>query len=193
MPPKIQYAKEQIIDAAIEIVRRDGPEALNARAVAKQLGCSTQPVFREFESMAALKDAVIAKAYGIYEAYILRHCAQAEKPYKAAGTAYIRFAGEEKALFKLLFMRDRRKETHEYADGNLELYLREISRTLGVSRETAYAFHIRMWIYTHGMAVMTATDYLHFTDEQVSLFLMEEFTALKERFGDKDEQYHRNQ
>lgn len=192
MPPKIQYTKEQIVDAAIEIIRKEGPSSLNARAVAKQLGCSTQPIFREFESMTALKDAVIRKASAIYEAYIRRWCTKAEKPYKAAGTAYIRFAAEEKALFHLLFMRDRSREGEEYEDGNLEIYLDEISRVLKIGRDAAYEFHIRMWIYTHGMAVMTATDYLHFTDEQISALLTEEFTALKERFGNKNEEYHRN-
>ena len=186
MPPKIQYTKDQIVDATIEIMRKEGPEALNARAVAKQLGCSTQPIFREFESMTMLKDAVMLKANRIYEAYIKRWSSTAEKPYKAAGMAYIRFAGEERALFRLLFMRDRSNEKQEYEDNNVEIYLKEISRILEISREAAYDFHIRMWIYTHGMAVMVATNYLHFTDEQISTLLMEEFTALKERYEKKN-------
>lgn len=173
--------------AAIEIIRKEGPEALNARAVAKQLGCSTQPIFREFESMTVLKDAVMRKANRIYEAYIRRWSEHAKKPYKAAGTAYIRFAGEESALFRLLFMRDRSNERQDCEDDNLEIYLKEISHVLGISREAAYDFHIRMWIYTHGMAVMLATNYLHFTDEQISTLLTEEFTALKERYGKKNE------
>ena len=190
MPPRIQYTKEQIMEAAIAVVRENGPEAFNARAVAQRLGCSTQPLFREFETMEALKEAVLQHANAIYNEYVARAAAQAEKPYKAAGTAYIRFAEEERELFKLLFMRDRKDESTESEDGNIESYLQMLTKTLGITRKAAYDFHVRMWIYTHGMAVMTATGYLHFTDEQVSELRTEEFMALKERFRKENGKHH---
>ena len=190
MPPRIQYTKEQIVEAAIAVIRENGPDAFNARAVAQRLGCSTQPLFREFETMEALKGAVLRHANAIYNDYVAKAAARAEKPYKAAGTAYIRFAEEERELFKLLFMRDRKDESTENEDENIDSYLQMLTETLGIKRETAYDFHIRMWIYTHGMAVMTATGYLHFTDEQVSELLSEEFIALKERFRNENGKHH---
>ena len=41
MPPKVKITKEEIIEAALRIVRESGDEALNARNVAAALGCST--------------------------------------------------------------------------------------------------------------------------------------------------------
>ena len=62
MPPKVKVTKEEIIRAAVEIVRRDGHQALNARTVAAALNCSTQPVFSNFSGMDALRMAVVERA-----------------------------------------------------------------------------------------------------------------------------------
>ena len=45
MPAVRKVSKEQIIDAAVEVLRDDGFSAINARSVAKKLGCSTQPIY----------------------------------------------------------------------------------------------------------------------------------------------------
>ena len=45
MPPKARITKEQVIDAAVEIVRTKGEDALTAKSLAGALKCSTQPIF----------------------------------------------------------------------------------------------------------------------------------------------------
>ena len=60
MPPKVKVTKEEIIAAALEILRQKGMEAVNARAVAAALGCSTQPIFSNYSSMGALQHDVLA-------------------------------------------------------------------------------------------------------------------------------------
>ena len=111
MPPKIKVTKENILSAAVELVRECGAEALNARALAKKLGSSTQPIFSNYTSMEELKQEVIKSAEGIYKNYLNADMEKGEyPPYKASGMSYIRFAGEQQELFKLLFMRDRTDE-----------------------------------------------------------------------------------
>ena len=56
MPPKVKITKEDIIKTAVELVRSNGAEALNARAVAAELNCSTQPVFSNFATMDELQN-----------------------------------------------------------------------------------------------------------------------------------------
>ena len=60
MPAVRKVSKEQIIDAAVEVLRDDGFSAINARSVAKKLGCSTQPIYFSFKNMDELKAALIA-------------------------------------------------------------------------------------------------------------------------------------
>ena len=44
MPAIKKINKEDIINASVEIVRKEGITGLNARKIAKNLGCSTQPL-----------------------------------------------------------------------------------------------------------------------------------------------------
>ena len=101
MPPKTKVTKTEILDAAIEIVRRNGPAAVNARSIAKALNCSTQPIFSNFATMEELCQAVWNRAEQICAAYLRREEESGKYPvYKANGMAYIRFAKEERELFK---------------------------------------------------------------------------------------------
>ena len=65
MPPKVKVTKEAVVNAAVQIVRSQGVQALNARTVAAALNCSTQPVFSNFETMEQLWLAVLQEADGL--------------------------------------------------------------------------------------------------------------------------------
>lgn len=69
MPPKAKFTKNEIINAGLEIVRRDGFEALTARALGAELGSSARPVFTVFESMEEVQNEVISAARSLYGAY----------------------------------------------------------------------------------------------------------------------------
>ena len=58
----------------------------------------------------------------LYQNYLKEDMASGKyPPYKASGMAYIRFAKEEKELFRLLFMRDRSHESIEDKEENKPL------------------------------------------------------------------------
>lgn len=187
MPPKPKITRENIISAALDMVRVQGMEALNSRAIAKRLDCSTQPIFSHYSTMDELKRDVIRAASEIYD----RHMAQAMKspeypPYKASGIAYISFAREERELFRLLFMRDRSRENTEY-DGNVDDLIALISESTGLSMEQAQRFHWEMWIFVHGIASMAATSYLDWDTQTISEFLTDAFEGLKQVYAKRKE------
>ena len=62
MARTLKITKEMITDAAVEVIRTDGSEKLNARSVARVLGCSTQPVLYQFQTMDDLILAAYARA-----------------------------------------------------------------------------------------------------------------------------------
>ena len=80
MPPKVKTTKEAIVSTAVEIVREQGVQALNARAVAAILGCSTQPIFSNFATMEELRLAVVYEADVLYNHYIRREVENGEYP-----------------------------------------------------------------------------------------------------------------
>ena len=111
MPPIPKYTKQEIISVAFDYVRKNGYDTLTARDLAKMLNTSTRPIFTAFENMEELKKEIIYKAATLFKKDKKDEIEKKEYPeYKATGMAYIRFAKEEKNLFKLLFMRDRSSE-----------------------------------------------------------------------------------
>ena len=66
MPPKFLFTKEEIISAAVEVVRENGADGLTARALAAKLGCSVKPIFGAFKNMEEVRTEVIKAAEKIY-------------------------------------------------------------------------------------------------------------------------------
>lgn len=184
MPPKVKVTKEDIIETATGIVRKSGAQAINARTVAAVLKCSTQPVFSNFATMDELKSAVVEKADKICADYIKREVNKGEFPvYKASGMAYIRFAKEEKELFKLLYMRDRTKETISQPSELNDKMETIVRSNTGLSSEEAKLFHLEMWAYVHGIAVMLATGFGNIDWELVSRMLSDSYQGLRKQYG----------
>ncbi|MBQ7801223.1 MAG: WHG domain-containing protein [Oscillospiraceae bacterium] len=187
MPPKIKITKPAIIAAAMAIVRESGAGALNARALAARLGCSTQPIFSNYANMEALRSDVIAEANRLYQRYLREDMTSGEFPlYKASGMASIRFAREEPELFKLLFMRDRSAEDVSGEERKLDDLLPIIQNSTGLSREEAFLLHLEMWIFVHGIATMAATAYLDWDRDMTSRVLTDAYEGLKHRFLNKE-------
>ena len=183
MPPKVKITKEDIVQAGLEIVRRDGETGLNARSIAAVLGCSTQPVFSNYDSMDELRLAVLAGAEGVYVRYMQQEIASGKYPdYKASGMAYIRFAKEEKNLFRMLYMRHR---TYEQTLNEAHLFdqMEEIvQESTGLERDRARLFHLEMWAFVHGIAAMMATGYQELDMELVSTMITDAYQGLNHRF-----------
>lgn len=186
MPRPNLFTKDNIIDASLEIMRREGPDGITARAVAEKLHTSTKPIFSLFSSMDEVKSETLERAYSIY----LKAIEDAMKegkypPYKASGMAYIAFAGKEKELFKVLFMRDRTGETTETKDEDIAPLINLIMKNVGLTEEEARFFHLEMWITVHGIASMIATSYLTLDEETVSIILSDSYLGLRLRYEEK--------
>ena len=183
MPPKVNTAKTDIVNTAVEIVRQNGADALNARAIAARLGCSTQPIFSNFTNMDELRLAVVEKADALCQDYIHREIESERYPvYKATGMAYIRFAKEEKELFRLLYMRDRSGETAPSELAFTEEIESMVRQTTGLDLESAKLFHMEMWACVHGIATMFATGFVDLPWELVSKMQTDLFQGLRKQY-----------
>lgn len=181
MPPKVKTTKEDIIEGALSLVRLGGAGAINARGIAAALGCSTQPIFSNFSSMEELEEEVTSAAYRLYLGFIEREITSGRYPdYKASGMAYIRFAAEERELFKLLFMCDREgKDIAPTADFTAAVDM--IMGANGVSREVATLIHLEMWACVHGIATMLATSFLSLEWPLISDILSDVYLGVREK------------
>ena len=186
MPPKCRFTREEIIQAALDLTAEKGVGALTARGLAQRLGSSAKPIFGLFANMEEVQQEVVKAANLRYQEYLRQDMSAGRyPPYKASGMAYIRFAREQRELFKLLFMRDRTNE-EKAAGEELEALLSLIRQSMGLSREEAYRFHMEMWIYVHGIATMIATAYLEWDMDFISAALTDAYQGLRLRFLPKE-------
>ena len=186
MPPKCRFTREEIIQAALDLTAEKGVGALTARGLAQRLGSSAKPIFGLFANMEEVQQEVVKAANLRYQEYLRQDMSAGRYPsYKASGMAYIRFAREQKELFKLLFMRDRTHEEKAAGD-ELEALLGLIQKNMGLSRDDAYRFHLEMWIYVHGIATMIATAYLEWDMDFISASLTDAYQGLRLRFLPKE-------
>ena len=103
MAPKNKFTKEEMVTAAMRVVREGGVGALTAKTLAAALGASTQPIFTAFGSMDGVRQAVYDAAVRVYDGYT--DAGLREKiPFFGVGMQYIRFAREEPELYRLLFL-----------------------------------------------------------------------------------------
>ncbi|MBQ3040026.1 MAG: TetR/AcrR family transcriptional regulator [Clostridia bacterium] len=181
MPPKVKITKKDIIETALDLIRKNGQESINARSIARALNCSTQPIFSNFSSMEELESEVLASAYKLYLSFIEREIESGEYPrYKSFGMAYIRFAKEEKELFKLLFMCDRSGKDFTPTE-DFEASVDMIMQANGISNKKANLFHMEMWACVHGIGTMLATSFLELDWDLVSSMITDVYQGLRTR------------
>ena len=181
MPPKVKVTKNEIVQTALSLLRKHGIEAVNARSIAAALNCSTQPVFSNFATMEELQEDVAAAAYYLYLGFLQSEVERGKYPkYKAFGMAYIRFAKEEKELFRLLFMCDRKgKELAKTED--FETSVEMLQSANNITREKAELMHMEMWACVHGIATMLATSFLTLSWELISTMLSDVYQGIRDR------------
>ncbi|MGM9681913.1 MAG: TetR/AcrR family transcriptional regulator [Eubacteriales bacterium] len=192
MPPKAKFTKEQVIACALELVRKQGADALTARGLAEELGSSPRPIFTLFSGMEEVMDGVLAAARKIYGEYVRRGLAQSPA-FKGVGEQYIRFAGEEPMLFGLLFVRGQKDSPS--IEGILPIIEEHYSEILSsirndyrLSESAASELYRHLWIYTHGIAVLRRSGACSLTDEEISAMLTRVFTALIKQIKSEEEE-----
>lgn len=179
MPARKKIGKEDIIDACLNIIRKDGMDALNARKIAKVLGCSTQPLFYYYENMDEIKNEVLQEISKLFNQALLK--SNYDQPvYKDIGVNYIRFASNEPEFFKIMFQSKMNKEMFDFIDltGSSSQIFETISKQTGLSLENAKQFHLKMWLYVNGIASLVAHQTIEFSDDEIDYLLKEQYMSL---------------
>lgn len=167
MAPKIKIRKEEITQKAFEIVASEGINALTAKSLAKKLNCSTQPIFWWYSNMEEVISIVIEMAQTLFSEYLHREI-EGVNTFKAIGINYITFAMEQKNLFKLLYMSEKvLSEDIMSDDKNMPFVLEAIRQDSSISQEQAQKLFREMWLFSHGIATMIATDTARFSKQEI--------------------------
>ena len=105
MPPRVKFSREEIVQAALDVAREKGADAMTTRDIAARLGVSTQPIFTYFRSMAEVRAAVHAAAETFYQKYAAEGLAE-EIPFLGYGMRHIRFHDLRHTFASILINKD---------------------------------------------------------------------------------------
>jgi AcrR family transcriptional regulator len=182
MPSKKTITREAIINAALKILRAKGSGGLSARAIAKELNTSTMPIYSNVTSMRNLQKHLDDKILSIANDYTRK--SSTGDIFIDIAWGYIRFAREEKELFKLLFIDKRAKLISNYKKGKDTVtanFLSQLAKEPEFSdlseTEIAHIFSI-MEIFNHGIASFIATNRFENTSDEYILSLLREMKEL---------------
>jgi len=176
MPPKVRIAKDMILDKAFSMTRENGFDSVTARGLADVLGCSTQPIFRVYETMEMLRQDLCGKAQEFFASYISEYLSdsatgvtdksktEGEPKFLNMGITYIELAKREAHLFNLLCTGI--AGTTEI-DSKSDIQVKENELLLMAK------------IFSHGIASMIANRSLHLSDEEIRELLMKAYIAFE--------------
>ena len=185
MPAAKRISKEAIIDAAAAVLRIGGFEAINARSVAEALGCSTQPIYLSFRNMEELKSALTQRAIEQHTQRVresLRAHEGCDSRYSSYGMGFVKFAAEEKQLFRWLYLEGEQPGAYQ-SDVLMQEVIGVIVDEFGYAEDVARRFHQDMIYFTYGLAILANTDHLHLTEAELREAFRREFRALIAIYG----------
>ncbi|MDE5630473.1 MAG: hypothetical protein K2I70_02630, partial [Bacilli bacterium] len=92
---------------------------------------------------------------------------------KEMGLNYIRFAKDYPEFFKIIFMQASNLDAENFimADNAGNDVITSGQKLTGLSFEEQKKFHIRVWIFTHGIACLVATNTITISDDEISELL----------------------
>ena len=185
MPAVKKVSREEIVEAALEVVRDGGFSAVNARSVAKKLGCSTQPIYFSFRNMDELKASLIERAAQMHEQRVrdsLRAHEGNDSRYSSYGMGFVQFAAEEKQLFRWLYLEGEQLGPYQN-DILLPEVIGVIMEEFGYGEGVARRFHQDMIYFTYGLAILANTGHLPLTETELREAFRREFRALIAIYG----------
>ncbi|MGN1340393.1 MAG: TetR/AcrR family transcriptional regulator [Oscillospiraceae bacterium] len=173
MAPRNKFTREEMTEAAVRVVRAKGIDALTAKALAGELGVSTQPVFTCFHTIEEAKSAVRTSAEHIFDEYVQAGL-HTGKPFLGFGRQYIHFAKEEPQLYRLLFLSAGDEENCCVMDAmrhSQELVRESLQQIYQIDAPTADRYFRDMWLVAHGLATLVVTGGCPYSEEEIGQIL----------------------
>lgn len=181
MPAKKTVTREDILNGAMKLLERDGSEALNARALARFLGCSTQPLYLSFQGMDSLRLELLERCKAVQESYIAKE--QEGTIFFRCSLGFLRFVYEKPNLFRFIYLEN--AFANSPADrAFIDATVSGIMQAGGYTRDTAERFYYATWFFMYGIALQTVYGFANPNWEEIRSLLYDEFEALKGYYRD---------
>ena len=191
MPSSPKIKKEDMLQAALELVSKDGYAALNIKAVARELGCSTAPISWQFGGMDGLREELIPFAEQYVEDKYYSRNENEVAAFEQRGRGTIDLALENPNLFRFLYTGERsqilstgfRLQTNNPDTDNMYQKMAEL---LEITLNQVMDFAMTMMVYTQGIGTLIASGIVKDTKENMYRMLHNTGLTYLKGLGVKD-------
>jgi AcrR family transcriptional regulator len=169
----VSDVREQLVEAGMRVLERDGMAALSARKLAAETGTSTMAVYTHFGGMTGLIDAIAGEAFVRFTA-ALTEVEQTDDPvadFFVMGVHYREFALANPQRYQMMFGTSADSLDRHHADltvtgsasdraefaVSFEALLEVVRRMIGAGRirdDGASVVAGRLWCITHGAVLL---------------------------------------
>ena len=191
MPRSPRIKKEDMLQAALELVSKNGYAALNIKAVARELGCSTAPISWQFGGMDGLREELIPFAEQYVEDKYYSRNENEVAAFEQRGRGTIDLALENPNLFRFLYTGERsqilstgfRLQTNNPDTDNMYQKMAEL---LEITLNQVVDFATTMMVYTQGIGTLIASGIVKDTKENMYRMLHNTGLTYLKGLGVKD-------
>ena len=165
----IKYFKEDILEKSVEFIKEKAYSNLTVRELAKYIGCSTQPIFKNYENFDMYKEDLKFYLRKDYSSFIRKYIDIKDYLYTIS-YEYAFYAKKELNVVFSLFMNDfagsRTVEEVLNTDRNIET-INAMIKQYKISLEEAKKVYHEVRFYTHGIATQLCVNSIKLTDKEI--------------------------
>lgn len=172
MPSSPKVQKETILKTAFEMLIREGYASINIKTVAQELGCSTQPISRQFGSMEGFRKELLGYCIEHLNTFFTLEGTCSSEIVSGIAKGYIRLAFDYPNMYKYLYMSEHEGERMSTVASALrsehyEKMLKMLECEYGMPEEYAKAYMDHLNVYVHGMASYVAVGYVEASKQEL--------------------------
>ena len=179
MYAKPNPTRDEIVEAALDIVSLRGMEGLTMRKLRNALDCSYEAIVEEFESLEEVQIDVRAAARRHFENLGEWYVKDIPVHYQTA-MRLILYGLKKPWLFQIVCLPDGSENQAEYMKQYMERVAGPCQDALreafGLTEEDARKLFEDMWIYAFGLGTLCAARICHYTEDEI-IRMLERHTA----------------
>lgn len=165
-----KFSKDILLKKSVEYIKKYGYSNLTVRDIAKYIGCSTQPIFKNYDNFELYKNDLKKYLRQDYESFINNYIDENDYLYTIS-YSYALYAKKEPNVFLSLFMADlagsRTVDEVLNTDRN-KITIEAMVKQYNISLEEAKKIYRDTRFYTHGIATQLCIKSIKLTDKELS-------------------------
>lgn len=182
MARTLRFSKDELINGGVSFIQKYGIESMCARNVSEFIGCSTQPIFKNFSNFDEFKKSIKEQMYNDYKIFI-NEIIEEEHHLFTISYGYALYSKTEKNIFNALFNTSlagtRTIEKIINAEKN-SIVIKNSCKEFNISKHESEELFIKTRFFTHGISMQLSSETLEISDDDLKLLIKNTIAQLLE-------------